>query len=376
MRVTEKMVHTRLITNLQRVRDRLIKHQDRIATNRNIQKPSDDPTGFMKAMDYHRELYKLRQTVRNAESASLTLSRMDIALEAAGDLLLDARNRAVAMASDTTDADGRLAALTEVELTIEHMLQKANTELSGQYLFSGHKVFTQPYARQTIAEDSTVSLSGGGPIDLGYSLPADGDVTITIYDDTETLVRTVNVGTQIAGSYNYSWDGLDDLGAAAADGDYNYQVSVDFGDRIEYVGDQGLIEQKIELNASMVVSTPGSDAFGTSASGVFPALETLREALETNDQDGIRRSITALDTEINRIAEARGTIGMRVRRVEASMDELSATELMIAGSLSQIEDVDVVAEAAEYLATQEAYKATLESSGSSLKLPTLLDFLR
>lgn len=376
MRVTERMIHRKLIASLQETKDRLVRNQERIATNKNIRRPSDDPVGFMKAMNYRRELYKLRQVVRNAESTSLTLFQMETTLDNVGDLLLDAKDKAATMANDTVSAEDRLAALAEVELMIEDVLQKANTEFSGRYLFSGHKIFTRPYTQQTIAENSTVSISGGGPVDLSYSLPADGDVNITIYDDTETLVRTVNVGTQVAGSYNYSWDGLDDLGAPVPDADYNYQVSVDFGDRIEYVGDQGLIQQKVELNASMVVNIPGSDVFGTSASGIFPVLETFREALETNDRDGISGSITALDTQIGRIAETRGEIGMKIKRVEASMDTLHLMEPMITGNLSKIEDVNMIAAAGEYMAIQEAYQAALAGTSSTLRLPTLLDYLR
>ncbi len=375
MRITEKMVHRRLTNSIQQAKDRLTRSQERIATNKNIRRPSDDPVKFMQLMSYHRELYKLEQTSRNAQSASIMLSHTEAVLESVGELLLDLKDKASAMANDTASASDRQAILAEVELIIMDMVQKANTEFSDRYIFAGHKISAPPYVKQGVVKDSTVSLSGGGPVDLGYSLLSGADVTINVYDGTGALVRSIDAGAQVAGDNTYSWDGLDDLGALAPDGRYNYQVSADFGDLIEYVGDQKLIEQMVERNSTMAINIPGSDIFGTSSSGIFQVVENFRRSLDENDTDGIQASITALSVEITRVTEARGNIGMRIRRTDASMDELQLVKSMISQSLSDIEDVDIATEAGEYMATQTSYQAILQSSSSTLRLPTLLDYM-
>jgi len=376
MRITQKMIHTKMFKGLQKSQARLSEAQERIATSKNIRRPSDDPIGFMQIMGYHRDLHKLRQTIRNGENASTTLFQMDTTLERVGDLLLDAKNIATTMSSDTVGVDERLAAFDEVELMLDDMLQKSNTVFGGRYLFSGHKIRTQPYCRQMTAEDSTVSLSGGGPVSLTYLLPADADVTITIHNSDGDVVRTIGAGTQIAGDYTYAWDGLDDGGAPLADGDYDYEVFADFGERIEYVGDQGLIEQRVELEGTIVTNVPGSDIFGTSDSGIFTALMDLKTALEGNDADGIRDAISVMNTELENVTSVRAEIGTKIRRIEASTSELQTMEPILIGNLSHVEDVDMVMEAGEYLASQQAYETALESAGSILRLPTLLDFLR
>ncbi len=49
------------------------------------------------------------------------------------------------------------------------------------------------------------------------------DTTVKIYDSTGTnVVRTIDLGTQAAGTTSFSWDGLDDSGAAVAAGNYSF----------------------------------------------------------------------------------------------------------------------------------------------------------
>ena len=49
------------------------------------------------------------------------------------------------------------------------------------------------------------------------------DTTVKIYDSTGTnVVRTIDLGTQAAGTTSFSWDGKDDAGAAVAAGNYSF----------------------------------------------------------------------------------------------------------------------------------------------------------
>jgi len=295
MRITDKIVQKRMLRSLQKATERLTKTQERIATKRNIKRPSDDPIGFMRIMSYQRDLHRLRQTIRNAESASTMLLQGDTVLQQAGDLMLDARNEAAAMSTDAADEDQRLAVANGIQLMIDAMLQKANTKLGGRYIFSGHKIFTQPYQE------------------------VDG--------------------------------------------------------QIEYVGDQGRIEKRIELSGSLAVSIPGSEIFGSSDSGVLKVLTDLKDALETDDGASIRDTLSLIDAGIDRIAGVRGAVGIKIKRVEASISELHIMELSLTNELSQVEEVDTVMEAGEYMANQEAYQAALEITASTLRLPSLLDYL-
>ena len=145
MRITNKMVQNRLLRNLQKSKENLTRSQERISTNKNIKRASDDPMGFMRIMSLRRDLHRMRQTLRNARNTSITLVQMDNTLEYANNIMLDASTEATRMSSDTVGADQRLTIAKDIQFMIDDMLQKANTKFGGQYIFGGHKIFTQPY---------------------------------------------------------------------------------------------------------------------------------------------------------------------------------------------------------------------------------------
>jgi hypothetical protein len=62
---------------------------------------------------------------------------------------------------------------------------------------------------------------------IKYSIPADGMVSLTIYDIRGRQVRTLINEYQKSGSNEIQWDGRDNKGASIASGTYFYQLSID-----------------------------------------------------------------------------------------------------------------------------------------------------
>jgi flagellar basal-body rod modification protein FlgD len=57
-------------------------------------------------------------------------------------------------------------------------------------------------------------------------------VTINIYDEAGSLVRTIEEGAMDAGRQNLDWDGMDQHGNQLKDGDYTFEVlAVDADDQ-------------------------------------------------------------------------------------------------------------------------------------------------
>jgi flagellar hook-associated protein 3 FlgL len=73
----------------------------------------------------------------NAGSAGSHLQAMDDALARTHDVLVRLRELAVAMASETADSDGRAVAAVEVRGLQTVMLDVANSQYNGRYLFAG-----------------------------------------------------------------------------------------------------------------------------------------------------------------------------------------------------------------------------------------------
>lgn len=74
MRVTDQAFFNNAISSIQRLQTSLNDLQEQVATGRRIQRPSDDPVGASRLLDYRASIDTLAQYQRNA---SLGESRLD-----------------------------------------------------------------------------------------------------------------------------------------------------------------------------------------------------------------------------------------------------------------------------------------------------------
>ncbi len=298
MRITDKIIQERAMTGMKQTAQKLSKTHHRIATTKNVSCPSDDPIGSSRIMTNYKDLGRVRQTIRNCENSNTLLSYTDNLLERVSDMLIDARQKASVMASDTLGSEERKTVANEVSIMIDQMLQLANSQFAGRYIFSGQKTLTMPYTKSD--------------------------------------------------------------------------------DDIQYLGDDGEIGQRIELGQdTMVVNFPGSRVFGTGTAeyGIFKVLRDFKDALNSNNTKGINSAIGEIDNELNRISMIRGEIGVKVNRIQSSIEGLNTLELSLRRDISQVEDVDIAEEAAQFISDQEAYQAALYATATILKLPKLSDYI-
>ena len=69
-------------------------------------------------------------------------------------------------------------------------------------------------------------VAADGKAVLGMDLPGAADaVSVTIRDSAGNVVRKLDLGAQEAGTLPLGWDGKTDKGAAAASGQYSFEVS-------------------------------------------------------------------------------------------------------------------------------------------------------
>ncbi|MFZ5450344.1 MAG: flagellar hook assembly protein FlgD [Thermodesulfobacteriota bacterium] len=76
------------------------------------------------------------------------------------------------------------------------------------------------------AQGNIFQVSSGEAADVSCVLGADASkVTVSVYNSSGTLVRTLDLGSQSSGECDISWDGKDSNGNQVADGTYYYEVS-------------------------------------------------------------------------------------------------------------------------------------------------------
>ena len=76
------------------------------------------------------------------------------------------------------------------------------------------------------ASGDSISVSDGVSEKISFNLPEDASGTlISIYDEADKLVATINVGSLNSGEQSLTWDGTDLEGNSVSDGDYTFNVA-------------------------------------------------------------------------------------------------------------------------------------------------------
>jgi flagellar hook-associated protein 3 FlgL len=141
----------------------LYERQTIIASQKRINRPSDDPIGMGKVLDYRQTLSSIEQYKTNIQSGQERLKITEITLELVDELLQGVRAIALTEAGGTTES--RQLTAGEVKNMFDQVLDLANSKLNGNYMFSGYQTQTAPFSRDdtlpTTFEQFSVNYDGG-----------------------------------------------------------------------------------------------------------------------------------------------------------------------------------------------------------------------
>ncbi len=229
-------------------------------------------------------------------------------------------------------------------------------------------------------------LSGAVDPITGLPNPAkDLDFRITLKDGSTFDVDLV-------GSQDVS-DVLDAINAAATaagipvPADFNAALAAD-GNGIELTDNTAGVTTLVEAlngshaaeNLGILGSTTGATLTGedratVAVDSVFTHLIALRDALLTNDERGITLATGNLETDINRLANARAQAGVRNRRVMDAITREEDLRIQDASLRSQVQDLDFTEAAIRFSTLQQQLQAGLITASQAASL-SLMDFLR
>ena len=192
MRITSSMIFNQVTRSLQRNLKALADPSERLSTGKRINKPSDDPTGMSRSMDYKARIEENNQYMRNTDDAYSFLQYADTVMSSVTNSLTRAKELSIQGATETQSAESRASIAEEVAGLRDEILASANSKLRDRYIFSGFKINTASF-------DSSFAYQGDT-----------GEMNIMID-------RSATVAVNITGSKAFSYGGttfmetLDDL---------------------------------------------------------------------------------------------------------------------------------------------------------------------
>ncbi len=276
MRVTSKQITNTFTANLFRQSEALYKVQEQLATGKKINRPSDDPVGLGKVLDYRTALSSIGQQQRNIDQAKTLIKTSETILDTVDDLLVEAREIAAEQASGAGDASTLNLAANQVDTVRNQLFDLANSQLNGSYIFAGRKSGSPAFTMNgsgvvSYAGDNTnktYTVSNGVTVEVA----ADGDEIFNgsgedVFDllaDLSTELRSADPDTDVIAEIQTKiQDVIDNLRAVRAENGATFN-------RLETTGTH---LEKLELNLENLRGDE-EDLDKTQAALEFNALET------------------------------------------------------------------------------------------------------
>ena len=142
-------------------------------------------------------------------------------------------------------------------------------------------------------------------------------------------------------------------------------------------GIDGAVPAEVSEGLTVQTGVSGTSIFGASgdATYAFTILIGLRDSLNANNGAAVQGSLDNLGALIDRATLASTVVGTRLGWIAALDERLQDESVVLAGSLSRVEDVDIPRAIQDLRQIQTFYEAAL-ASGARLLEQSLLNFLR
>lgn len=357
MRVADKMNYNQSLGNIQKNRSDLSAHQNQAASQKRINKPSDDPLGASRILESRMEIKGFEQYKRNILSAKEFIEFSESSLGQVNELLIRAKELALSQAGDAgSGEETRKIVATEVRQLYEQLVSVANRRYGDRFLFGGYKSTETPF-----------------------------DMEGKYYGDDNQIEVQVDKNSYVAmnmpGSIVFTGRKAGQVDMSQLQGDPS-QVATPSEGAITPPGEAPVELRSLDsVNSSNAAPVGGSGNpmsaghWGPKSVNIFEVLTDLEFGLRANDKVAIQDTLEELDSSLSQINQARGELGSRVTSLNTGLETLQRLNVDNKAMQSEIEDVDMYELVNNLNKTQNQLEATLATSGKMMQ-KSLLDFLR
>lgn len=193
-RVSDLLMRSRLLSQMQVDQRELFRIQGQVSTGRRISLPSQDAPAALRAIQLQRLLERKAQVGVNLKTNQSVLSATDAALGNVSSLLADVRGSALTVTGTTSTATQRQAVIEEVQRAIGQLVSTGNQQFRGRYLFAGTRTTQPPFQ-----------------LDGKYVNYAGNEGELQSYSDLDELFETSINGNEVFGAISEPARGAADL---------------------------------------------------------------------------------------------------------------------------------------------------------------------
>jgi flagellar hook-associated protein 3 len=367
---------------------------EKVATQKKVNRASDDPLAATKIITIRQNRVAMEQYIKNIDSGKSWLSATESTLSGVFKLLDTANG--IAVGGLEGDASTRQIAAENIQAIIDSIRGLANTKWGDRYLFSGSREGVEPFSTdpslatispaQAAADNqftgtaaSGGAFTGGANMTYAVKITEAGALGAAKYQISTDGGRTWGIETPTdAGGVADLGDGVtltfDDLGGASPLG-INDIFSVNTNAEGYYMGNSEYLSMTIDRETVFEYSISGAEAF-TEAGGVdiSESLTALKDALINNDSDEILTQSANLERATTQILLCQSRCGMKSNHLDVVRKNLVHFDDTLNTLLSEAQDADVTELAAKLLMHETTLKASYAMAAKIGEI-TIMDYL-
>lgn len=288
MRITNNMLSTNLMRNIQSAQGKLDSLQNQLSSFHRVNKPSDDPAGVENIMKLNTNISYVNQWKKNAEQAVSYMSTTDSVMGNISSMLGRIKELAVQGASDTSTPQSRKAIAAEVDQISEELQNMANTKVGNKYIFGGTNTIQKPLVSVAAADGTPNWVGNSDPV--AYKV-GDGD-PLSISVDGDKLFNSATQGLfQTLSNLSTALNNDDGTAIGATLGDIDANLD-------------NFINQRADLGARVNRFTTLTDQLNTMSMNLQNSVSTIQDAdmaqtiLEFQSQQNVYQAALSVGAKI------------------------------------------------------------------------------
>ena len=161
-RIAQESLNRTALSNINLNYKKIQETQEKLSSGKRINRPSDDPSGTRKVLGLKAEEFQVQQFLDNTETAKEQINFTSNTLESIQDIFSKIKELTIQASNDTLGQSERKIISGELDELLESVLQNANTDNNGRYVFSGTQTLTSAFTatRDSNGNISSVSYNG------------------------------------------------------------------------------------------------------------------------------------------------------------------------------------------------------------------------
>lgn len=177
IRVTQRLMSQRMLTNLQRQSRRLLDLQEQLATGLRVNSPSQGPLDARRAISARSEIATVQQYITNISNVGPQLLETTTTTQTVMDIIHRVRELTLQGGNGTNGQSNRAEIANEINQLLESAFSQANHQTNGRYIFGGTRTLNAPFVATRDANGDITAVTYDGNDDH-MSVQVSSDVTV------------------------------------------------------------------------------------------------------------------------------------------------------------------------------------------------------